>query len=166
MLEHLDYSREEVEEAFRLLKDKEGVIQPVVEYEGELRYVIIDKKLSEFIMDCALFSNSVMLKMQNIWSYIRKPTPDEIKWLESFQGRKGSDAIRTRMYNIRHAIPRTEKKYYVKEAKNEIKSIDNGITKDIQNLKFKYAEVMKKYSFSSDDLLEMVYPKFIEKSIV
>ena len=79
---HIKFTKDEVEDAFKLLLN-EGMLKPItIMYNGELRYVIYDSLLTEFLDDCWHLYHGVYELTDVVWTRIRKPTNDEIKWLE------------------------------------------------------------------------------------
>jgi hypothetical protein len=80
-LEHMGLTKEELEEAFTLLKS-EGLIDSIKKENNDnhqILYKIKDKSLYDLINDHLFLATHVRLKLILIWSHIRKPTIEETK---------------------------------------------------------------------------------------
>jgi hypothetical protein len=163
LLEHLDFTKEEAQEAFLAL-EKEGLIKPITTYEGELRYGVVDLSLGELTTDCMLVCNHIRNKIIFVWTCVRRPNYNEIKWLESFSGRRFTEEARMESYNERHLSSRRKgNQAYRRKAKYIMKEMEREIGEEIEELKQYYAAIFKKYSFPSNELIEMIYPEVLRK---
>ena len=164
---HINFTHSEVQHVFNLLQN-EGILQPIkIMYHGELRYEIRDPMLVDFLDDCALLYHSARRSIEIIWKHIRKPNRDEIRWLELFMGTEKVDEICRESYRRRHnrsvAYKRLRKK---EDRKKKIKLIMEHIqlsTRFAMNLKESHSNAIRKYRFPSEELLDLIYPKFLQQ---
>ena len=144
---HMKFTESEVQDAFKLLRD-EGMLRPITfSLNGELRYDVYDPSVKMFLEDCWKLYKLVYVITDVIWNKIRPLTTDEIKWVEGHSGTQTADKLRLYL-----------KKDWLKitEHNNEIKRYTEHLTKE-------YAEVIIKYQFPFDDLLEVIYPKCLQQ---
>lgn len=52
---------------------------------------------------------------------------------------------------------------FIKEIKEEMKDNNNKINNLISDLKKRYVDVIEKYQFPCDELLEIIYPRFFQE---
>ena len=167
---HINFTHAEVQHVFNLLQN-EGILQPIkIMYHGELRYEIRDPMLVDFLDDCALLYHSARRSIEIIWKHIRKPNRDEIRWLELFMGTEKVDEICRESYRRRHnrsvAYKRLRKK---EDRKKKIKLIMEHIqlsTRFAMNLKESHSNAILKYQFPSEELLDLIYPKFLQEMVL
>jgi hypothetical protein len=162
---HIKFTRDEVKNAFELLLN-EDMLKPItIMYKGELRYVISDSLLEEFFVDCWHLYHKVYEMTDVVWNYIRKPTNDEIKWLELIRGTKIADKVRRDAYYARRKfiMKFTNKELVIKKAIKKIKEYNNNINEETIFIEKQYEELIEKYQFPCKDLLELIYPKFLRQ---
>jgi len=159
-------TKSEVQDAFKLLHD-EGIIEPIrIRHNGDLRYKISDFLMEDFLEVCLKLYHLTYTVVEVIWNNIRKPTDDEIKWMEQAIGTKGVEIMCRNSYEARSnrliKVKKNKKQFYTK-AIQKILEYRDMIGHDTLLLKKQYAEQIDKYQFLCDELLEIVYPKFLQR---
>jgi DNA-binding HxlR family transcriptional regulator len=107
VFEHAGLTYEEVRRAFDLLKEMD-IIRPMKVLFGEIRYSFSPghKPLKELLREYWRVQHDIFAKMNWIWHYIRKPTSEERRWLELFEGEnRAGEMLRSGYYN-RHSYRR------------------------------------------------------------
>jgi hypothetical protein len=160
---HANITQAQIEDAFSIAK-REGILRVVMEFRNELRYEITDQSLVNFIGDCWDLFQLVLDKLLIVWRRIRGPNNQEMKWLELIKGRMEADTIQNRAYQQRHSLKKSKKKRLVVSAKKEIGVRERKIQKFITKLKKRHTDTINKYRFPTDRILEIVAPKFLQKS--
>lgn len=162
---HIKFTESEVQEAFKLLGD-EGVIKPIhITYDGNLRYIISDPLMEDLLGYCGELYHLVYTIIEVIWNNIRKPTVEEIKWIEQAIGpegvvkmsRKSNEARSNRLKKAKN------KKQFLTKAKKGILEYRKLIDQDVRVLKNEYDEQINKHRFLCDELFEIIYPKFLQQ---
>ena len=88
-IEHTGFTNEEIEYGLtNLLKEK--IFEIVIEYDNQPRYIIVDENLDLFIKNLLFLTEDIKNKMYLVWIFIRRPTKEDVKWLELFIGIKGN----------------------------------------------------------------------------
>ncbi|HEY7569779.1 MAG TPA: hypothetical protein VH796_00295 [Nitrososphaeraceae archaeon] len=90
-------TKEQTKEAFSILR-KENLIKPIAVYNDEEIYEVSDERLEEFLQDCCELYEFISDLVTGVWDSIRSPKREEIKWLEFFIGKEGTELIRNRAY--------------------------------------------------------------------
>jgi DNA-binding PadR family transcriptional regulator len=167
---HINFTHSEVQHVFNLLQN-EGILQAIkIMYHGELRYEIRDPILVDFLDDCAMLYRRARESIEEIWKHIRKPSRDEIRWLELIMGTEKVDEIRRESYRRRHNRSVIYKRLRKKEdRKRKIKLImeDNELsTRFAMELKESHSNAIRKYRFPSEELLDLIYPKFLQQMVL
>jgi hypothetical protein len=158
-------TKSEVEDAFKLLHD-DGLIEPIrITHNGDLRYKISDFLMEDFLEVCKKLYHLTYTAIEGIWN-IRKPTDDEIKWMEQAIDTKGAEKMARKSNEARSnrliKVKKNKKQFYTK-ATQKILEHRNMIRHDTLLLKKQYAEQIDKYQFLCDELLEIVYPKCLQR---
>jgi hypothetical protein len=139
-------------------------------YRGELRYEIHDPILVDFLDDCALLYHSARKSIEEIWKHIRKPNRDEIRWLELIMGTEKVDEIRRESYRRRHVRSLIYMRMRKKEdRKGKIKLImqrNQLCARFAMELKESHCNAIRKYQFPSEELLDLIYPKFLQEMVL
>jgi hypothetical protein len=150
---------------FELLRN-EGILRPInPAYDDELRYEISDPQLEGFLEGCWHIYHMVYNITDAIWSRIRKPTDNEIKWSKLLGGAQLADKKFIKAHDERQKFLRTKNKKQVsKKAKQIIIDYNDEIKAYIDDLKEEYKETIKKYQFLCDELLDLIYPQFLQQS--
>jgi hypothetical protein len=168
-LEHMGLTKEELEEAFTLLKS-EGLIDSIKKENKDnhqILYKIKDKSLYDIINDHLILAMYVRLKLILIWSYIRKPTIEETKWFESFFTRKDFYATFGFTTENRNKIPKTiKRKQKFEKIKEELAIVQKHIANYITKIKETHTNTINKYRFPADDLIKKIYPEFLQKGVM
>ncbi len=162
---HMKFTEPEVQESFNLLRD-EGMFRPIAfSLNGELRYDVYDPSVKMFLEDCWELHKLVFFLTDLIWKKIRALTTDEIKWVEQHSGTQTANKIRRNTYieRSKHFRKVKNKNIYLKKAWSKITEYNNELKRCIEYHKEKYAEVIEKYQFPFDDLLEIIYPKCLQQ---
>lgn len=162
---HMKFTESEVQDAFKLLRD-EGMLRPITfSLNGELRYDVYDPSVKMFLEDCWKLYKLVYVITDVIWNKIRPLTTDEIKWVEGHSGTQTADKLRrnTSIERYKHFKKIKNKKLYLKKAWLKITEHNNEIKRYTEHLTKEYAEVIKKYQFPFDDLLEVIYPRCLQQ---
>jgi len=164
VFQHINVTRTEMEEAFRIAK-YEGLIKRVMVFRKEGRYEIADERLEDFISDCYELFRLILSKLQIVWKNIRKPNTKEVKWLELFRGRRQADKIRAEAYHYRHSLSKRKKTKIVRQTKEEVKVHEEKINKYWDYIFEKHLETIKKYRFPTEEILRITFPNFLRKSV-
>jgi hypothetical protein len=161
---HLNLTLEEVEEAFKTLFE-EKLLKPMNMYNIEVIYEIADNSLEHLLESCLEIYEFVYGTIYGIWRFIRKPTEEEIDWLEFFKGIADTSRIRNKAYNERHtARPKKKTKEWLKWYKGDVRESEKSLDEMVTDLNKNHAYTIKRYGFSSEDILEIVYPKFLHET--
>jgi hypothetical protein len=157
-------TKSEVEDAFKLLHD-DGLIEPIrITHNGDLRYKISDSFMEDFLEDCKKLYHLTYTVIEGIWN-IRKPRDDEIKWMKQAIG-KGVEIMARKSNEARtirsRRVKKNKKQFYTK-ATQKILEYHDIIRHDTLLLPKLYAEQIDKYRFLCDELLEIVYPKCLQR---
>ena len=168
-LEHMGLTKEELEEAFTLLKS-EGLIDSIRKEENDnhqILYKIKDKSLYDLINDHLILATHVRLKLILIWSGIRKPTIEETKWFELFFTRKDFYSTFGFTAENRRKISKTiKRKQRFEEIKEELAIVEKHIADYITKIKETHTNTINKYRFLADDLIKKIYPKFLQNNVM
>lgn len=159
-------TREEAEEAFRILH-KENLLKPIAVYKNEVLYAVSDERSDEFLQDCLEVYEFVSGGIIDIWGSISRPNPQEVRWLEFFIGKEGTDKIRNHAYETKKAKRgMTTDDFYewLKWWRHSLKKSKDDIDAMVTDLKKKHELTIQKYPYPSNDVLELVYPNFLENT--
>ena len=163
---HIAFSKTMVKESFRLL-NKENLIKPVLTFNGETRFDIVEKSLKEFVEECLkIYNGAVMFRLFITWQNIRRPTMEERKWCESSWGKEQTDSIFRNvcetLFSWRKEADKEEKLRRRRESKKKIKCMDGNLFDLLNKLKQKYSKLIEKYPSLTKTLIEIIYPRFLQ----
>lgn len=162
---YIKFTKDEIQDIFRMLRD-EGILRPIsVNYNNELRYEISDPQLEGFLEECGHIYHMVYNMTDAIWSRIRKPTDNEIKWLKQLRGAQHTDKLGRKTYDERQEfLLRTKNRKWISEkAKKVVIEYNDEIKGYVTDLKNEHDETIRKYQFLCDELLELIYPEFLQQ---
>lgn len=165
---HVNFTKPEVQDAVELLC-YEGMLRPIAfSPNGEERYDVYDQSVRVFLEDCWELYNEVYSMTELIWKKLRSPTADEIRWLELLRGTQTANRIlqNTSIERYKHFKKIKNKKIYLKKVWPKIIDMNDEIKRALEYLKKKHANVIEKYQFPFDDLLEIIYPKCLQQLAV
>jgi DNA-binding HxlR family transcriptional regulator len=160
---HANITQAEMEDALRIAK-REGMLKIVMIFGKESRYEIADQSVVNFIGACWDLLELILEKLQIVWTTIRGPNNQEIKWLELIKGRTDADAIRNQTYQQRHSLDKSKRKSLVVSTKNKIADLEEEIQESINILTIIHTATINKYRFPTERILEIVAPKALQKS--
>ena len=161
---HVNFTLEEVEEAFKTLH-QEKLLKPMRMHSNEIIYAITDNSLERLLESCLEIYEFVHGTIYGIWRFIRKPTEEELDWLELFKGTQDTSRIRNKAYNERHtARPKKKTKEWLKWYKGDVRESEKSINEMVLDLNKNHADTIKRYGFPSEDILNIVYPKFLHET--
>jgi DNA-binding MarR family transcriptional regulator len=158
----IDFTPEEVEDACITISN-EGILKPFMEFNGERSYEISNKALDDLLNDTYDIWESVSMKMETLWEFIRRPTEEEMKWLEIFHGQRDASNIRTEKYKHRHSLPKKEKQHLIEKAKYDIKLDEELLKEMIEEVRKNHINTIKTYNYPIEELLEMIYPPYLHR---
>ena len=163
---HIAFSKTMVKESFRLL-NKENLIKPVLTFNGETRFDIVEKSLKEFVEECLkIYNGAVMFRLFITWQNIRRPTLEERKWYEFSWGKEQTDLIFRNVCETldswRKKVDKEEKLRRLKVCEEKINFIDGNLFDLLNKLEQKYAKLIETYPSLTKTLIETVYPKFLQ----
>jgi hypothetical protein len=141
------------------------VVKEIIVDNGEVRYDIIEPSLKDFVKDCLdLFNGAIMFRFYITWKGIRPPSPEERQYCEFHWGEKITNQ-RFRHVSQILCANKQNKTHNIKESKYRIECFDNSIYEYMKNLREKYREVIKKYTSLCERLIEIIYPKFLQREV-
>jgi hypothetical protein len=97
-----------------------------------------------------------------IWRFIRRPTKEEIEWLELFMGTQDTSRITKKAHDERHKRRKEKTKEWLKWHKGDIRESEKSLNEMVSDLNKNHADTIKRYGFPSEDILKIVYPKFLQ----
>lgn len=178
---NIDYSKEEIEDAFCKLLQK-GVLCSIKGPQLKM-YGIKDEKFKDFVDDCWNAHNLMKEKMEKKWLYDntvkspwgfdKSPSKKEDReiarqWLERSHDYKEANRLiidfhkRRQMFDEISNISKNPQDKH--EAQKQIKVLDDISIITYKALLNDHMKVILKYNYLVEDLIEMtVYPKLIEK---
>jgi DNA-binding HxlR family transcriptional regulator len=163
----LEITKEQAEEAFSILRD-ENLLRPIAMYNDEFIYAISDERLDKFLQYCLGVYEFVSDLIIGIWDSIRNPNSNEKEWLEFFIGKEGTNRIIIKALDRRKAKHgMTPKKFreWLKWWKDDaLKKSEAHANEMVTDLKKKHESTIQKYPYPSNDILELVYPKFLKNT--
>lgn len=163
---HINFTVNEIEDLFESLRDERDPMFRVIafDHDGEPRYDVSDQSLRELLDTCYDINNIAGYLMQQIWKCLRKPTDDERKWQEIVIGKQRTEELFRIFY---------EKRKHLKNNRQQVNGIEEGIKACFNRLnrcmmiiKKNYANIIEKNQFPFDELMEIVYPKFMRQLFV
>ena len=146
-MNHLhSFTQKELEEGFYLLI-KEGILKPIMKFRDEWIYGITDGSLNDLLLTYFHIFNKLQDIINLRWTYIGRPTTEELKWFEVFYGKEKTDNIRLRAYRRRHSSNKKKRKSFAIKARGEIKKVRKYINEVMTEIEVDYADTIKKYNF-------------------
>lgn len=145
---------------------RERLLKIVMKFRDELRYEIADESLVDFFYDCWDLFRLILRKLQMIWRTVRAPNSHEVKWLEILKTRRQADKIRAQTYHQRHSLTKTEKKKRFVFVKEEVEIREKEIKEYLTYLLDKHIDTIWKYRFPTEKILSIIYPEYLQKSLV
>jgi hypothetical protein len=136
-------------------------------YNDEFVYAIPDEGLDVFLQDCLEvyeFASGIII---DIWTSIRHPSPQEIRWLEFFIGKESTNQIIIKAHDRRkskHDMTINEFFEWQKWWKSALKESESEAAKMVTDLKKNHHLTIQKYPYPSNDILELVYPTFLKET--
>jgi hypothetical protein len=88
-----------------------------------------------------------------------------VKWLESFRGRGQAEKIRAEAYHYRHSLSRRERTKFARDLKSEVKVHEEKINRFMMYMREEHMEIIQKYRFPTEKMLEIMYPKSLRGSV-
>jgi hypothetical protein len=162
---HLNFTLEEVEEAFKTLH-QEKLLKPMRMHSNEIIYAITDNSLERLLEDCLDLYDFVYGTIYGIWRFIRGPTREEIEWLELFKGTQDTSRIRRKAFDERHTRRKEKTKEWLKWYKGDVRESEKAINEMVSDLNKNHADTIKRYGFPSEDIMKIVYPKFLGETFL
>ena len=162
---HINFTKDEIQDMFSMLRN-EGILRPIAaNYNNESRYVISDPQLEGFLEGCGHIHHMVYNMNDAIWSRVRKPTDNEIKRSKLLEGAQLADKKlgKTHDERLKFFLLTRNKKQVSKKIKQTIIEYNDEIKEYIADLKAEYNETIKKYQFLCDELLDLIYPQFLQQ---
>jgi hypothetical protein len=146
---------------------KENLLRPIGVYNDEFIYAISDEGLDGFLQDCLEVYEFISGVILDIWTSIRRPSPQEIRWLEFFIGKESTAQIVIKAHDRRkskHDMTINEFFEWQKWWKSVLEESEADAAKMVMYLKKKHQLTIQKYPYPSNDVLELVYPKFLKET--
>jgi DNA-binding HxlR family transcriptional regulator len=159
----LKISKEQAKEAFSILRN-ENLLRPITVYNKEDIYGISDEQLDKFLQDCLEVYEFLSNLIIGVWDF-RNPKPQEKAWFEFFIGQEGTNRIIIRALDRRkakHGMPTNKFKDWLKWWKNALNESEADAEKMVTDLKKKHESTIQKYPYPCEDVLNLVYPKFLK----
>lgn len=158
------YSYFDYNDTIDLLKQK-GIIRWVYTFRGESRFSIADEFLSKAIIDCwnvfGIIDEITILTLK----YLRRSSKEERNRMRYFHGEEMSDEIFRSFYNYRHlSINTHKKKDFIERIEREVKELSLKANEEIEEIKMRHSDTIKKYHFPLNSLIQLVYPEYLQKS--
>ncbi len=160
---HINFTEDEVQGMFDSLHNENDPMFRVVAFDhnGEERYDVCDESLGELLDSCWKIHNLACFMAETIWKSVRKPTEDERKWQELLKGKEKAANMFRLFYEKRKHLKNDS--LFIKKVNERIKDCNNKLNDLVLDLKRTHASVIGKYQFPCDELLEIVYPKFLQQ---
>lgn len=160
-----NYNSKELEEAFYLLIE-EAILKPVMKFRNEWRYAVADESLNDLLSAYWYIHKRLARIIIDRWVFVRKPTIEELKWMESFDSKKGTDNLRFYAYQDgRSSLSDNERKKHVIEIKEEVKQARKDINELLTEIELDYLETSKKYKFPIEQISEIIYPPYFRHAM-
>jgi len=161
------YSREEINECFNLLEEK-NLIKKVLSLQlinlNQERYILVDDSLRYVLRYCWNMQAMVRQYLNSIWTYIRKPTDDERIWLEYMKGKQKTQRLMSHYNRIRKEYNNKRDQGEIEQAKQFTITTSNEMKNKYNSLKEKYPKTLNSYSFLVKPLLNQIYPEFLRNN--
>jgi DNA-binding MarR family transcriptional regulator len=163
--DNINYSSKELEEAFYLLIE-EGILKPVMKFNDEWRYAVADESLDDLLSAYwYIHARLASIIFTRCWN-VRRPTSEELKWLELFNNKKGIDSVLFYAYQDgRRLLNYNERKRYAIKMREEVKQAREDINELLTEIEEKYVDTSRKYQFPIEQLSEMIYPPHFRQAM-
>ena len=162
-IEHTGFTNKEIEDGLNnLLKEK--IFEIVIEYDDKPRYVIVDQILNLFIKKLLFLTEDIKNKMYLVWTFIRRPTKDDIKWLELFIGIKDTEEKLNELREHRKSFKKN--KIHVQQAREDIYKMEKKINEFINLNKKEFSDIIERFVFPCNEMLGIIYPKHFQKVLI
>ncbi len=162
-IEHTGFTNKEIEDGLNnLLKEK--IFEIVIEYDDKPRYVIVDQNLNLFIKKLLFLTEDIKNKMYLVWTFIRRPTKDDIKWLELFIGIKDTEEKLNELREQRKSFKKN--KIHVQQAREDIYKMEKKINEFINLNKKEFSDIIERFVFPCNEMLGIIYPKHFQKVLI
>jgi DNA-binding HxlR family transcriptional regulator len=159
---HLKLTEGEINDAIQSLRE-EGLIRPFM-YQNEPLYFVVDKSLEVLLDDCYNLYKDIYNAILHIWEFLRKPTPEEVGWLELFEGTKRSSEIRNEAYKKRKAIREDKRPGFLNWLKKENKEWEIELRKMVSQIMTRHNKAIQEYRFPTKKIFELINPEFLHES--
>jgi DNA-binding HxlR family transcriptional regulator len=159
---HLKLTEGEINDAIQSLRE-EGLIRPFM-YQNEPLYFVVEKSLEVLLDDCYILYKDIYNEILHIWEFLRKPTPEEVGWLELFEGTKRASEIRNETYKKRKAIREDKRPGFLNFLKKENKEWEKELGKMVSQIMTKHSKTIQEYRFPTEKIFELIYPEFLHES--
>jgi DNA-binding HxlR family transcriptional regulator len=160
---HVNLSEGEINDAIHSLCE-EGLIRPFT-FRGEPLHFVVDKALEALLDDCYNVYKNIYNAVLHIWKFLRKPSPEEVAWLELFEGTKRADKIRNEAYKKRKAIREEKRPGFLNWLKEENEEWETELKKMVPQIMTKHSKTIQKYRFPTEKILELINPGFLHEGI-
>jgi DNA-binding HxlR family transcriptional regulator len=159
---HVKLTEPEINDAVQSLCE-EGLIRPFM-YQNEPLYFVVEKSLEVLLDDCYILYKDIYNEILHIWEFLRKPTPEEVGWLELFEGTKRASEIRNETYKKRKAIREDKRPGFLNFLKKENKEWEKELGKMVSQIMTKHSKTIQEYRFPTEKIFELIYPEFLHES--
>ena len=156
-------TKNQAKKAFSILC-KENLLKPVAKYNDEFIYAISDERFDKFLQDCLEVYEFISGLIIGVWDSIRPPRPEEIRWLEFFISKKGTDQVRNQAderKKKRHGMTIEEFRKWLKWWKIALKDSEAEAKKMVTDLIKKHKLIINEYPYSNEVLIH-IYPNFLK----
>ncbi len=161
-IEHTGFTNEEIENSLKNLINEN--IFKTIEIDGQYRYVIVDENLNLFLKNFLFLMKDILYKMDLAWIFVRRPLKEDVKWLELFIGIQDT---KEKLNELRENRKRLKKnKTYAQQARDEIIRIEKIIDEFIKWNKNQFSDIIERYTFPCNEMLELIYPKHFQKVLI
>lgn len=117
-----------------------------------------------FMSDLMIISNDIFEKMLLAWTFIRKPTKNDGKWLGLVRGSSEAEKIMQDLRENRKISRR--KKQQVLQARERISKLEKKIDRQIKSLRRFFAELIETFPFPCNEIIEIIYPKHFQRILI
>ena len=163
--EHIKFKKDEVIQYFKLLENKnliEELKSLQLETLNEERYVIVDSSLKKFLQQCwVLHGGVIVLYLFLKWRSIGQPTGEEEIWYKHLVGKHRSEIRIAECYRERKEFIKTKNKDLEQKILNQLNFQISGLRIKFESINKEYTNIIKKYSYFVEPLLNLVFPEFL-----
>ncbi len=158
---NLSYSVNLIKYSIKLLH-KEKIIE-IFKKETDELFNFIDKRLIDFVKDCQMvFDNLILIRMYIQWQNIKKPSKNERNWFELIYGKRtANNKFKKTWFNLQNKKSSSNYNSKYKRGKIEtIRNFDVTILKTLKNIEIQYKDIKSKYPSIFAIIIETICPKF------